>query len=308
MIEWHASVDLWLGGHHGIITAAKLLELGCSLRTIRRMVSSGSLIQVYPGVFRGRQWPDGLMPRLVAVCDRTPSATIAFTAGARLWSWRRVDDDRTHILIPHGSAAAPDGVVVHRCRNIEPVDIVHRPDGIRVTSPPRTLFDSAEMLGRSATRSVLEQILHERTCTLETVVDTYLRLSHPRRPGSVVLGEVLSSRPKWRAALQSDLEHRVDEAIRLHELPAPVPQCPVELPSGQTIHLDFGWPQWKVALEVDDPSWHAGEAERHRDTHRDRKAGTVGWFVARVTKLDVNGALDEAIADVSTIISLRKAA
>lgn len=308
MTTWRASVDHWLGDHHGIITADKLIGLGCSLRTIRRMVAAGSLVPVYPGVFRGRQWPDGLMPRLVAVCDRAPDATIAFTTGSRLWNWRRVDDDRTHILIPHRSTAALDGVIVHRCRNIQPVDIVQRPDGIRVTSPPRTLFDSAEMLGRSATRSVLEQILHERTCTLETVVDTYLRLSHPRRPGSTVLGEVLASRPKWRAVLQSDLEHRVDEAIKQKGLPAPVSQCPVQLPSGTTIHLDFGWPQWKVGLEVDDPSWHAGEAERHRDTHRDRKAGTVGWVVARVTKIDINGALDEAIADVAAIISLRQAA
>jgi len=259
MLAWQSPVDHWLGGHHGIITAAKLIELGCSERTIRRMVAAGALITVHPGVFRGRQWQDGLMPRLVAVCDRVPDATIAFTTGSRLWSWRRVNDDRTHILVPHGSASSPTGVVVHRCRQIEPVDIVHRPDGIRVTSPPRTLFDSADLLGRSATRSVLEQLLHERTCTLETVIDTYLRLSHPRRPGSTVLGEVLSSRPKWRSALQSDLEHRVDEAIRQQGLSTPVPQCPVRLPTGKTIHLDFGWPQWQVGLEVDDPSWHAGE-------------------------------------------------
>lgn len=308
MNAWRATVDKWLGGHHGIITAVKLRELGCSERTLRRMTAAGELVVVYPGVFRSSQSPDGVMPQLVALCDRHPDALIACTTGSKLWGWRRIEDERTHILVPHGSAAAPPGVIVHRCRKIDPVDIVHRPDGIRVTSPPRTLFDSAELLGRSATRSVLEQILHERTCTLETVIDTYLRLSHPRRPGSTVLGDVLSSRPKWRAALQSDLEHRVDEAIRRHGMSTPVAQCPVALPSGRTIHLDFGWPQWKVGLEVDDPSWHAGEAERHRDTNRDRKAGTVGWFVARVTKLDINGALDEAVADLAAIIDLRKVA
>lgn len=308
MIAWRAPVDLWLGSHHGIITAAKLFELGCAERTLRRMVASGALVPVHPGVFRSRQWPDGLMSRLVAVCDRTPEATIALTSGATLWKWRRVDDDRTHILIPHDSTAAPSGVIVHRSRRIDAVDIVHRPDGIRVTSPPRTLFDSADLLGRSTTRSVLEQMLHERTCTLETMIDTFVRLSHPRRPGSTVLGDVLSSRPKWRAVLQSDLEHRVDEAIKVSGLPAPVAQCPVELPTGRTIHLDFGWPQWKVGLEVDDPSWHAGEMERHRDTSRDRKAGTVGWFVARVTKIDINGLLADAVDDVAAIIALRRAA
>ncbi len=308
MTAWRAPVDHWLGGHHGVITAAKLFELGCSERTLRRMVASGALIPVCPGVFRGRQWSDGVMSRLVAVCARVPEASIAFTTAAKLWGWRRVDDDRIHILVPHHSAVAPPGVIVHRCRTIAPVDVVHRQDGVRLTSPPRTLFEGADLFGRSATRSVLEQLLPERTCTLETVVDTYLRLRHPRRPGSMVLGEVLSSRPKWRAVLQSDLEHRVDEAIARQELPAPIPQCPVLLPTGTTIHLDFGWPEWKVGLEVDDPSWHAGEEERHRDTHRDRKAGTVGWFVARVTKIDVNGGLADAISDVAAIIALRHAA
>ena len=308
MNAWRPSVDAWLGGHHGIITAAKLKDFGCSERTLRRMLASGELIAVYPGVYRSRQAADGVLSQLVAICDRHTDAMIAFTTGSKLWEWRRIDDDRTHILVPHGSAAAPPGVIVHRSRRIDPVDVVLRPDGIRVTSPPRTLFDSAELLGRSATRSVLEQILHERTCPLETVIDTFVRLSHPRRPGSTVLGDVLSSRPKWRAVLQSDLEHRVDEAIRRQGLTKPVPQCPVQLPSGATIHLDFGWPQWKIGLEVDDPSWHAGEAERHRDINRDRKAGTLGWVVARVTKIDVNGALDEAIADVAAIINLRKSA
>ncbi|MCY7299734.1 MAG: hypothetical protein LH616_11040 [Ilumatobacteraceae bacterium] len=82
----------------------------------------------------------------------------------------------------------------------------------------------------------------------------------------------------------------------------------MRLPTGTTIHLDFGWPHCQVGLEVDDPSWHAGEMERHRDTNRDRKAGTVGWFVARLTKIDVDGALNDALADVAAIISLRQAA
>ena len=307
MPAWRAPVDNWVGNHHGIISSAHLTTLGCSMRTIRRMVRAGALVPVHPGVFRSSQWPDGHLQRLVAVCDRVPDATIAFATASKLWSWRRIDDDRIHILVPHGSAPPVEGVVVHRCRQIDKVDVVHRPDGIRVTSPPRTLLDSAEMLGRSGTRSVLEQVLHDRTCALETIIDTYVRLGHPRRPGSAVLGDVLGSRPKWRAALQSDLEHRVLEMIERHGLPPAVPQCPVLLPTGRTIHLDFGWPEWKVGLEVDDPSWHAGEGERSRDTTRDRKAGTVGWLVARITKIDVEGALAEAISDVSAIINLRRA-
>ena len=71
-------------------------------------------------------------------------------------------DPRIHVLVPHGRSPEMEGVVVHRCRRIDPVDIVERADGIRLTSPPRTIFDSADMIGADATASVLEQLLNER--------------------------------------------------------------------------------------------------------------------------------------------------
>jgi hypothetical protein len=198
--------------------------------------------------------------------------------------------------------------VVHRTRRIDKVDVVDRADGIRLTSPPRTLFDAADMLGFSASRSVLEQVLHEGTCTLGTVTDTFARLAHPHRPGTRTMAEVIASRPPWRTALQSGLELRVLEEIERQALPMPIAQCPVELPTGVTIHLDFGWPEWKVGLEVDDPAWHAGVERHHRDLHRDRKASVVGWSVPRVSRIDVEGSLRDAVNDIALILRNRSAA
>ena len=308
MIAWRPTLAEWFRDHHGIINITQLLTLGCSERTVRRMVAAGELVVAQPGVYRSSHYPDGRDQQLAAICARDPLALISFTTACRSWGFRRVEDEGRHVLVPHSSRSTFVGATVHRCRSIAEVDIVRRPDGIRLTSPPRTLFDSADMLGPRAAKSVLEQILHERMCTLETVIDTYLRLNHPHRPGSRVMGEVLRSRPKWQEALQSDLEHRVHEAIQRLGLPPAVPQCPVHLPSGRLLHLDFGWPEWKVGLEVDDPCWHAGEAERHRDVHRDRKAATVGWAVSRVSKIDVEGDLNDAVADIGLIIACRQAA
>ena len=243
----------------------------------------------------------------MALCAMGMSIAIGFTTAAKLWGFRGIVDKRIHILTPHAVSPEVSGVVVHRCRRIDPVDLVQRPDGIRVTSPPRTLFDSADLLGVRAARSVMEQILHERMCTLGTINDTFIRLAHPNRPGSRTMAEVIASRPVWRSALHSDLEHRVLMEIERQSLPAPTTQCPVPLPTGRPIHLDFGWPQWKVGLEVDDPTWHDGFEERHRDFKRDRKAGTVGWLVPRVSKIDVNGDLADAVGDVALILRQRGA-
>ncbi len=259
------------------------------------------------GVYGSRQWPDSRERQLVALCSMGMSIAIGLTTAGTLWGFRAIKDKRIHLLTPHAVSPEVVGVVVHRCRRIDPVDLVERPDGIRMTSPPRTLFDSADLLGVRAARSVMEQILHEKLCTLGIINDTFIRLAHPNRPGTRTMAEVLASRPAWRTALHSDLEVRVLEEVERQHLPAPTTQCPIALPTGRTIHLDFGWPQWKVGLEVDDPTWHDGFEERHRDMHRDRKAGTLGWLVPRVSKIDVGGNLADAIDDVGQILRQRGA-
>lgn len=304
---WRSAVDQWFQTHLGVISTSQLVQLGCSTRTIRRMVVRGELVTARYGVYRSSQWPASREQELVALCATNQSLLIAFTTAATLWGCRRVVDRRIHVLTPHGVSPELAGVVVHRCRRIDSVDIVERPDGIRLTSPPRTLFDSADMLGLSATRSVLEQMLHEQKFTLATMVDTYQRLAHLNRPGTRTMLDALASRPQWRSVLQSDLELKVLEEFERQGLPPVVSQCPVMLPTGRTIHLDFGWPQWKVGVEVDDPAWHAGAEERHRDGHRDRKATTVGWNVPRISKIDINGGLADAVNDVAMILRARDA-
>ena len=239
---------------------------------------------------------------------RVTRQLIGFTSALKALGVRRVADRLIHVLVPHGSSPQLEGIVVHRCRRIDEVDIVRRNDGINLTSPARTLFDSADMLGLSASRSAMEQLLNDKRCTLDEILNTYLRLAHPNRPGTRTMGDVIASRPPWRKALQSDLELRVLEEIERQRLPPVTTQCPVDLGNGRVIHLDFGWPQWQVGLEVDDPAWHDGAEESHRDANRDRKATAVGWLVPRVSKIDVQGDLADAIRDVAIILRQRMSA
>lgn len=271
------------------------------------MVADGRLITMQPGVFRSAQWPASTLATMRAACARNPLGYVGFTAACSEWGLRRIPDLGVHMLVPHGSSPTLHGVTVHRCRTIDDVDRVDRPDGIRLTSPPRSLFDSADLLGLSAARSVTEQLIHEGMSTIGTIVDTYTRLRHASRPGSRTMLLVLASRPMWCKALHSNLESKVLEEIERQALPAPQRQCPITLADGTVIHADFGWPEWKVGLEVDDPAWHAGSQERHRDAGRDRRAAAVGWVVVRVTDTDVSNGLHGPISDVAQTIALRRA-
>ena len=113
---------------------------------------------------------------------------------------------------------------------------------------------------------------------------------------------VIRSRPAWRAALQSDLEVRVLEEMARQRLPAPTTQFPMALPDGRDIRIDFAWPRLKLAVEVDHPAWHDGAIESHRDKARDRKLVAIGWIPTRITDIDVNGGLRDAVADIGAIL------
>lgn len=300
---WRRSMDAWFSTHLGIISAFKLVEFGCSDRNIGWMVDRRELITMLPGVFRSAQWPCNREQTMAAVCARNPAALIGFTTAGQLWGLRRMTDTRIHVLVPHGHSPQMEGVVVHRCRRIDPVDVVERPDGIRLTSPPRTLFDSADMIGSESTASVLEQLLNEQRVTFGTISDTVQRLFHPHRPGSRTMLAVIRSRPAWRKALQSDLEVRVLEEMSRQGLSVPVTQFPIRLPGGRDIAIDFAWPSARLAIEVDHPAWHAGAVDSHADKGRDRKLATIGWTSARITDIDVNGGLREAVADIGVILA-----
>jgi very-short-patch-repair endonuclease len=241
------------------------------------------------------------MQMLAAACARNSAALVGFTTAGQEWAMRRMKDASAHILVPHGCSPELEGLIVHRCRRIDPVDIVERPDGIRLTSPPRTLFDSADLIGKEATLSVLEQLLDEQRITLGTVTDTFERLYHPRRPGSKTMLAVIRSRVDWRAALQSDLEVRVLTEIERQRVPPPEPQFRVDVGRGYVI-IDFAWPAVRLAVEVDHPAWHAGSLESHRDKTRDRKLATLGWVTSRITDIDVHGGLADAVNDIAIIL------
>jgi len=302
--SWRRLMDAWFSQHLGIISAIKLAELGCGDRNIGQMVARHELVTMLPGVFRSAQWPCNREQILGAVCARNAAAMIGFTTAGQLWTLRRMSDPRIHVLVPHGHSPQMENVVVHRCRRIDPVDIVQRADGIRLTSPPRTVFDSADMIGAEAAASVLEQILNERWATFGTITDTVQRLFHPNRPGSATILTVIRSRPAWREALQSDLELRVLDEISRQELPVPTTQFPMRLPGyDHDIAIDFAWPNVKLAVEVDHPAWHAGAIDSHADKGRDRKLATMGWTPARITDIDVHGGLYEAVTDIGRILA-----
>ena len=303
VIRGARAVDRYFASQSGMITLNQLLESGVSQRTVRRMINDGSIVKVLPGIYRSAAWPMGRDQVMIAGCLRNPWATLAFTTAGQIHGLRKMQDDRVHLLVPHGSSPNLPGIVVHRCRRIDAEDIVELGDGRRITSVARTLFDVGAIIGGHRVRSALEQAIDRKMVTLGEVSETTLRLFHKKRPGSGEMKFALAAHSGWSDAVQSDLELRVIRAIQRHGLPTPRAQHELVVSDGSRIRFDFAWPHAKVALEVDHSFWHAGSDESRKDKKRDRLALAMGWTTIRLTEDDVMSGLDDVMHQVAAVLS-----
>lgn len=286
----------------GIVSSSDLQALGYTASGAESLVRRGVVRPVLPGVYRSAAWPPGLRSTLVAVCRYSPDAVVSHTTAGQELRIRAMSDPRIHVLVPHANSPEIPGVVVHRCRQIDPVDVVQCPDGVRLTSPQRTIFDAAALIGVERTESAVEHVLHHGMCTLGTLAGTVERLARGGRPGAQELRAVLQGRAPWAAAVESELELRLVRALREHGFPEPVRQLRIELPNGRFVRADLAYPEWMLILEADHPYWHAGRVAMDRDRGRDRQLTALGWRVVRFTDWDIDTALDRSMRDLRAIV------
>jgi len=191
---------------------------------------------------------------------------------------------------------------MHRSHRIDNVDMVDRPDGIRLTSPPRTCFDLASIVSDARLESVIEQVVHEGTVTLPTLFSTGHRLRQRGRKGSARYRRVLANRPAWLKPVGSDLELQLERALIAAGMPRPLRQHALTLPDGQVIHPDFYWPEQREIVEVDHVTWHGGREASAYDKRRDRLVRRLGIGTTRVSDSDIRNHLASVVVDISSLL------
>ena len=137
---------------------------------------------------------------------------------------------------------------------------------------------------------------------LELALDSALRLGHTRFdrvathvarfggngvPGSKLLKRILTLREPTPRPTHSILEVEFVQLTRDFYLPQPESQFPIELRPGLTIHIDFAYPNEKLAIEIDSVRWHSGIRAIRRDNERQNLLVALGWRVLRFEWNDV---------------------
>lgn len=284
----------------GIITAAELLDCGIGSKRRRRLVRHGSLVPVAKGVYRIPSVPTSLDQRCVALSKSHPRGVITGpTAGTVIGLRRMPKRAPIHLLVPHGlHLPAEPGVRLRQTTVLDRRDHRLTPTGIRIATGDRLAFDLAADLRPSHHRSAVEQLLHEELATPEGLARMATRLVHPRRRGSELFVDTLMRRSG--AALESEPELRVAEALRAAGVPVIAQETWLDLPNGGRARLDLSVPDVRWGVEIDVHPTHFGLDGATADDRRDRQCHLIGWQIERVTSLD----LDDLPATISELVAL----
>jgi predicted transcriptional regulator of viral defense system len=150
-----AAIAAFAERQHGIVSRGQLAELGLGRGAIDHRLKCGRLHLIHRGVFAvGHRLTSREGRWIAAVLAVGPGAVLSHRSAAALWGMRETARGRVDVTVPrvHRSRTA---IQVHQASLA--ADELTDARGIPVTTPARTLFDLASVVGPQA----LERAINE---------------------------------------------------------------------------------------------------------------------------------------------------
>lgn len=299
------SAIAWMRSHHTTIPSDRLAA-GTTIDQRRALVSAGVLGRVVDGAYAFTGVVPDEAARCSALCSSRPQLVVCGPTAGRLWELRRSPrDGLVHVIAPPASQPCREPWVrPYRTSLLHPNEVVARPDGIRLTSPPRTVVDLTRYVDPLALASVIEHALSRQLCTIATLYRTAQRLNTPGRPWVRRFVSVLAQRHSGAAA-QSEAELTLHRALEARGVRGLQRQVRAELPGYGTAWFDLAVPAVRWAVEVDLHPEHRTLEGRASDLRRDDGAEAIDWRVRRVCELELQPARFASTVD-ALIAALRR--
>ncbi len=251
------------------------MRTGVTEAEIRHRLSAGSLIRVYPGVYRvGHRAPSIEARYLAAVLACGDGALLSGRAAGHLFRLLKGPASSPEVTAP--TERRVSGVRTRRSRRMDPREATTF-HAIPVTTVPCVLVDVAADL----TEDQLARACHEAG------------VLHGTTPGQV--DAVLARRPNTRGAktLRAILRGEVRVTLstleraflaRLRGAGLPLPQT--NRPAGGR-RVDCRWPERRLTVELDSYRFHHSRHAWEQDRRREREARARGDEFRRYTYGDV---------------------
>ncbi len=279
--------------NHGVATRAHLAALGFSRTVVGRMISKGQLAVVHRGVYSIgplRLTQEGRWAAAVLAAGRG-AALSHRSAGAR---WHIFTDSRgvIHVTSPRRRHPRP-GICMHFVLLPEDETVIE--DGVRVTTPARTIFD----LAATEPRQRVGRAMHE--ADVRRLWDaTGLRALMERYPGhrGMLTLQAILSATHLDAPTRNEFEAAFLDFLVDNDLPRPLVNHQVPT-AGE---CDFAWPGRRLIVELDGYETHGTRRQFEKDRARDRALAVAGWRVIRVTWRQLRDEPQKLAADMRALL------
>jgi very-short-patch-repair endonuclease len=267
LVDADAAIIALARRQHGLVHVRQLRALRLDSRAIRRRIARSWLVDDGDGLFRVGPIAGPLAREMGAILRYGSQSVVSDGAALACWELRdRRPSAPVDVTVASG-AAGRSGVRVHR-RRLTRDEWVTR-DGVRLTTPARTIADLAPSLPAVDLQRLVEEAQLRRLATRKQLT-AYGR-----------------GRPALRAALaahdepqltRSEAERRLLELVRAAGLPRPRTNARV-----LGMEVDMLWPAERLIVEVDGFATHGPKPAFERDRRRDGRLLAAGYRVLRVT-------------------------
>jgi predicted transcriptional regulator of viral defense system len=135
----------------GYFTATQAREYGYSRALLAYHARTGTFQRAFVGVYRFRDYPSTPREEIVAawLVVGKDVAVVSHESALERWDLSDLIPDAIHLTVPRSRRHLPHltGMMIHTTTRPLDSDNVQDLEGIRVTTPPRTLLDVAEAGG-----------------------------------------------------------------------------------------------------------------------------------------------------------------
>ena len=288
---FEALIAVLAAKQHGYVARRQLLALGMGADAITYRVRIGRLIAVYRGVYAVgyvRRTPVARAAAAVLACGE--KAMLSHRSAASLWGFYKHWDVPFEVTAP--SIRIREGIKVHRSRTLTRRDIT-RQLGIRVTTPARTVLDTAPRLTGKRLSRFVNDALRTPYLHVPDLADVLNR--NPNHPGAKRL------LPFVRTPTNSPLEDDFLEFARRYGLPTPVTNTHL-----QGYEIDVLYPRERVIVEVDGYEFHSDRGRFESDRKRDVVMLAVGVVTVRITRDRMKQEPEEEARRLLDILAARR--
>jgi hypothetical protein len=264
------------GRQHGVVATRQLSALGLARGGVAARARAGRLHRVHRGVYAvGHTVLTVNGRRMAAVLAAGPGAVLSHASAGALWDIRPTSATRIDISVRSaGGRAKRPGLRIHRTPTLQ-TDEITAHQGIRVTSPARTLLDLASSLPRRALERALDEAeireLYDRRA-LEAVA-----LAHAGEHGARALAEALAQDGD-PVLTDSELEEIMLGLCDEQQLERPTPRAWVA-----GLRVDFLFAASRLVVETDGYRYHRTRRAFERDRERDAILARAGYRTLRFT-------------------------